>query len=287
LKTISKPIKSHQGSISHEEYARACLGLSPSIMGYSTQSDKLRQFGDILQQNTLHLLPDYNRYLLCWLLSQFDIDNGQLDLPDSVKSLYPAQLKRIEDQLEELEPDFFSFNNDPFVKDVAILTHRLIPVGAEYVSPNSGIPRSIVLKGGFCQFCNATRYLLKAGGTKPFLELHMHILDASEFHPDGWIRTYERLADLLERNLSYRGVQSTSWFLDPQLENISPHLAYLRTVPLSAGAQIFFMGLDKEGDSGALAKSKKRKALFEHGLYTPRLFTRIWPRRSVLERGWR
>lgn len=287
LKTFSESINLCQSDIAPEVYAEASLEVSPTMMGYSAQSAKLLQYQNILQQNTPHLVSDYNRYLLCWLLSHFDMDQGQLNLPASVKVLYAAQLIRIERQLDEFENDFFSFNNDPFVKDVAILTHRLIPVGAEYVSANSGLPRSVILKGGLHQFFNALFYMLKAGGTKPFLELHMHTLDISEFHPDGWLRTYERLADLLELNRNYRGIQSTSWFLDPQLESISPHLGYLRKVPLSAGAQLFFIGLDKKGSSGALAKSKSRKVLFEQGDYTPRLYLRIWPRSSVLKRGWK
>ncbi|MFT6665748.1 MAG: hypothetical protein ACJA05_002619 [Porticoccus sp.] len=55
--------------------------------------------------------------------------------------------------------------------------------------------------------------------------MHPHFTKA--FNPEGWMETYENLADLLAANPSLLGVQSTSWFLDPALMEVSPHLSYL------------------------------------------------------------
>jgi len=34
----------------------------------------------------------------------------------------------------------------------------------------------------------------------------------------------------------------SSWFYDPLLADISPHLNYLRDVPMAGGAELFFVG---------------------------------------------
>ncbi len=225
----------------------------------------------------------YNQYLVVSLLEDFDPAAGHCLLPDSVAALYPRELKRIMSQLDTCESRFFRFECDAFVKDLSILKHRLIPVGAEYADPYSGVPRSLLFKGGARQLYKGIRAcLVQAGGFWPFLELHAHILALEDFNPAGWRKTYVRLAELLELNPRFRGVTSSSWFLDPALEGISPHLSYLRREPEAQGATILFSSIDREGKSGALAKSSSRRRLFNEGRYIPTVYTRVWPRSELI-----
>ena len=201
--------------------------------------------------------------------------------------LYNEQLQRIEDQLSCKPDNYFSLKNDPFRKDLGILRHRLIPCGAEFVTPHSGLSRALLVKGGWWQAGKFIRVVIQCRGIKPFLELHMHPLFTSSFNPEGWINTYENLADFLVLNPSLLGVQSTSWFLDPALEQVSPHLAYLRQIPERCGATILYAGQDNDDNSGAFATSQTRRDLHAAGQYYPQLFTRIWPRHQILNRRWR
>ncbi|MHC4660008.1 MAG: hypothetical protein ACYS83_12675, partial [Planctomycetota bacterium] len=50
---------------------------------------------------------------------------------------------------------------------------------------------------------------------------------------------YMRIAELMKRDPSIRGVYRGSWFLAPDLEKVSPNLAFLRTVPQWNGARLF------------------------------------------------
>jgi hypothetical protein len=223
------------------------------------------------------------KYATRELLERFSIENARVNLPASVRELYVRELDRIRDQLARANLEFYDLDNDPFAKDLAILTHRFIPIGAEFVEPDAGVPRSAALRGGARQLlAGALFMLLRARGFKPFFALHAHPLALQDFNPEGWNRSYHRLAELLEKNPEVKGMISASWFLDPQLKTISPRLRYLREVPEHNGAAFFFLGHDREGDSGALAKSATRRGLFEQGRYVPAIFMRVWLRRDIL-----
>lgn len=227
-----------------------------------------------------------NKSLCGFLLAQFSLTAGQWTLPEQFSTLYREQLQRIEAQLATQPDSYFSLGNDPFRKDLAILRHRLVPCGAEFATPFSGISRRLLFGGGWRQALRFLRVMAACRGVAPFLELHMHPAWTHTFNPEGWLETYENLADLLAANPSLRGVQSTSWFLDPALEQVSPRLVYLRRVPERCGAVIFHAGEDSDS-SGALATSPTRRALHAAGRYQPRRYTRIWPRQRLLQRGWR
>lgn len=225
----------------------------------------------------------YLRYLTAILLDRFSFDESRVTLPDSVKGLYPRELVRIRAQLGCCDASFYDFDVDPFAKDFALLTHRFIPVGAEFVEPDSVVPRRPLFTTGMRSAVSAVWLMLvRAGGFRPFFCLHAHPLALHDFNPDGWRDTYHRLADLLAANPHVRGVTSASWFLDPNLRAISPHLAYLREVPEQAGAKFFFSAFDSYGESGALAKSATRRVLFEQARYLPTVYLRVWLRGDVL-----
>lgn len=227
-----------------------------------------------------------NRSLCRNLLKEFTLADACWVFPEKFHFLYEQQLQRIENLLTDKPDSYFSFDNDPFRKDLAILRHRLIPCGAEFATPFSGISRSLIFKGGLQQAAKFMQVITRCRGIKPFLELHMHPHYTAAFNFEGWIETYENMADLLEANPSFLGVQSTSWFLDPALAEISPNLSYLREVPERCGATILYAGEDDYDNSGAFATSQTRRDLYKSGHYKPRLFTRIWPRKLLIQRIW-
>ncbi|MFT5334802.1 MAG: hypothetical protein ACJAUG_002858 [Halioglobus sp.] len=269
-------------SISNELVNDSIIGC-----GYAALPAKLLAAEQSVARENELAAYELNKFLCRTLLEQFTLTTVLCNWPEQFRSLYKEQLQRIEGQLSHEPDSYFSFSNDPFRKDLAILRHRLIPCGAEFAMPFSGVSRSLLIKDGWRQAGKFLRVMATCRGIKPFLELHMHPKHVTAFNPDGWMETYDNLADLLAVNPSFLGVQSTSWFLDPALEQVSPHLAYLRQVPELCGAIFLYAGGDDSKHSGALATSQTRRTLHAAGKYCPRLFTRIWPRQSLLQRGWR
>jgi hypothetical protein len=89
----------------------------------------------------------------------------------------------------------------------------------------------------------------------------------------------------------------TSWFYDPQLAYVSPHLSYLRLRPMERGATIVRNGSSDYAISCATAKSRSgcedrvarlvastRRKLYEQGKYVPVAYSLLWPREALL--GW-
>ncbi len=126
------------------------------------------------------------------------------------------------------------------------------------------------------------KMLLECGGNRPFYEIYTHLSELEDFNPDGWDQCYLRIAGMLELNPEIRGMWGGSWFYDPAMAQVSPNLCYLREKPQQNGAKVFFSNISL--DSGALAKSKTRRDLYEQGKYMPKAYALIWQRDALI--GW-
>jgi hypothetical protein len=199
-----------------------------------------------------------------------------------VASLYPDDLKRITTDLSQAEDTCYDLQRDAFVKEVAILTFRLLPVGCWYVDPWAGVRRSLPLRGGPGQFLRSLAVLRQAGGVRPYLLAHLHEPRARERRPEIWRPAHLRQADLVALNPRLKGILNSSWLMDPQLETISPHLAWCPQWMIAGGAVRFFVALDRKGESGALQTSETRRRAFREGKYVPAAHTVIWSRRALL-----
>lgn len=263
------------------------VALGPDAEGgsekYTWVPENIEKINRDLRGSRPAQLHDFNRYVLLHYISCFSLEQSRYRLPHSIKALYVGQIERILRQIESFEDGFFDIANDGFLKDLAILTHRLIPVGAEFAEGGAGIPRRLIIAGGPKQMLAALWLLLfRCHGFAPFFALHAHTLSLEDFNVGGWSRTYHRLAELLDLNPQMKGWLSASWFLDPALETISPHLVHLREVPTENGAALLFVNKDREGRSGALSRSATRRRLFAQGTYIPAIYMRIWPRKALI-----
>lgn len=203
-------------------------------------------------------------------------------LPDSILPLYVRELRRILEAIRDEGRDI-DLAEDRWRKNLAILDGRLIPVGAEFADVGSGLPRNTLLRDSVATRLRVLRCVMtQTHGFKPMLELHAHPDSLDDFNPAGWLQSYKRLAEILAINPEYKGVIASSWFRDPILTRISPRLSYLREYPESYGALMVRLGEDRDGSSGALARSPTRRSLFEQGGYVPVIYLMIWPREKML-----
>ena len=111
--------------------------------------------------------------------------------------------------------------------------------------------------------------MLRLGGRGPLFRMHLDSRHVEELNLLGRNQCFARIAELLEAMPGVRGLVGTSWFYDPQLERISPHLHYLRKVPMDGGA---FLRIDGPGEihtQRATARSETRRRLYEEGKYSP------------------
>jgi hypothetical protein len=175
--------------------------------------------------------------------------------------------------------------DDIFLKDLGILRAALVPCASHVVFRRSGVPRRLLLSQRPLAMIRALAYFgLRCGGVAPFLENHVHPAMLAHFNPEGRERCYQLVAELLRRWPDSRGLMGLSWYYDPAVSAISPHLAYLRDVPERGGALFLPAGEGEDVVRVAIATSATRRRLYESGGYRPTRYLMAWSRRGLLAR---
>lgn len=206
------------------------------------------------------------------------IDSGRLEaLPPRIVHHHSKHLKRIAAAIAE-DADWFSLDNDLFLKDCGLVTLRLYAAAAQLLDPRCGIPRSLATKGGLGNLPGNLLKFMRLGGFKPFLQIHTHLSNLDDFNEEGWNECYRCCADLYRVMPELRGMFGSSWFYDPALAQISPRLDYLRDIPVKGGAELFFYEKGGSAIGNALATSSSRRQLYEEGKYMPTSYLLAWGR---------
>lgn len=202
-------------------------------------------------------------------------------LPARVRAHQLRQFARIAEHGEGFLP-YCLLDGDVFLKEFGLATLRLYAGASSVIDPRSGIGRSLLFKGGALGLPARAWLIARAGGFKPYFEIHVHKLYQDEFNEEGRNECYRCCADLYALHPEVLGMIAGSWFYDPAVEFISPHLGYLRKVPEAGGARVLFVSHDEQAVKNATATSEKRRALHAAGQYRPASWTLVWARRDQL-----
>lgn len=176
---------------------------------------------------------------------------------------------------------WMSHDDEVFWKDLAIARQQMFPAGAQIVEAYSGFGFMQGLSIDPCQTFNFLKLIAHCGGRKGYYQIHTHIPDLDQFNEQGWIDCFLGIAAMLKCHKHIKGVFGGSWFYDPRLVEISPHLEYLQTIPFYNGAFRFYIGVDRTRN--AFSASKKRLVLYNEGKYNPKSYLMVWPRDVLLK----
>jgi hypothetical protein len=217
--------------------------------------------------------------LLARLTLAFREDGLGFTLTPEVRERYENSLRRIlNTPAEDRRLD------DLFLKDLALATGSLFPAGDRVVEPCSVLQRSLLFRSGPSQALRFLSCLLRAGGSRPFFRLHIHLSEASHLDEASWRQTCKCLAEMLQVNPWVKGVIGAAWLYDPALPMVSPRLGFINDVLRSAGAQWFYSHAEG-GDSGAFATSRTRRDAARSAGYKPRCYVICWGRVAAI--AWR
>src|SRR6185295_14096363 len=202
-------------------------------------------------------------------------------LPYSIIALYHEFFRRLTKFLCERAVDYY--DDDYFAKDVRYALGLTVPAGAAHVDLHSRIGPKLIGRDLLHTWSPATafRYAASAGWGQWYNE-HLDLRWMKDFNPTGWTACYARIAELLELNPRIRGLAGVSWFYDPAVASISPHLAYLREMPVQQGAFLVRMGTLPHDIGNATVRSPLRRRLYEEGRYQPTCYVLAWPRRRMI-----
>lgn len=202
-------------------------------------------------------------------------------LPARERAHQLRQFARMAHHDEDFLP-YCSLDGDVFLKEFGLATLRLYAGASSVIDPRSGMGRSLLFKGGLLQVPERALLIARAGGFKPYFEIHVHKLYQDEFNEEGRNECYRCCADLYALHPDVLGMIAGSWFYDPVVAIVSPHLAYLRTVPEAGGARALFVSHDEQAIKNATATSEKRRALHAAGQYRPASWILVWPRAAQI-----
>ncbi len=148
----------------------------------------------------------------------------------------------------------------------------------------SGFPRSWLLRARprhLPILLYRTMFGLK--GFKPTFCTHISIVRSKvpALIEKASMISYWRLAQALALQPEIRGIATSSWLYAPEMQEISPHLAWIRRLIVENGGAVADIG-EAPPDSGFLEGSSVRRSLYESGRFKPREYAAVWPRGAVL-----
>jgi hypothetical protein len=203
-----------------------------------------------------------------------------LPVSETVKNLFADEFNFFASPPPVWEPHF-GIGDLRYREMARVATLRRFPAG-QFHWEVSSFPRSWLLKAR--RPVALLRHIQsRMGGFGPVLELHVNerrrnriVLLEREAN-----LSYARAARALREQPGMRGFMMASWFFCKTTAQVSPRLAWLRTIPEAAGAGAFDLGPAPES-SGFLVGSEERRKLYEEGSYRPRMTCVLWPREQVI-----
>lgn len=290
-KRIVDQINSHDDSILRKYPTSEYIKLSdryPAVHDYQYVSQEIKSFTEqIVKSSNEKILELYHQIVLLDLITRNIAILENKDLPESIKLLYRHNFQRIVTNIEtDTGPNgFYLHDHDKFLKDWGICTGWIIPAGAYKINIDS-ISKRFLFKKDLRQFVRGLAYvMIRLGGFKPFYIMHTDSHDPSsigDYTEEGFTRAFIRVAQLLKLNPGIKGIYCVGWLNDPKLSEISPRLAFARTIFTDNGGVIFYIGPSQSAVENATAKSATRKRLYQEGKYIPTEYIAIWSRNKLL-----
>jgi hypothetical protein len=257
--------------------------ITPLLVSSSPQNKVMRSYHPALIATVLEDISRNHRpetLLLCKkvLLVGIILNNWHNLHKLKIVGEYKSYFERIYQATEKNELLSLSAT-DIFWKELAIARLQFFPIKSCVVDFYSGFGFRQGLTWDIFQSFKFLSFILKYG-RKPYYRTHLHTPLLAFFSENYWIKSYLQIAEVLAINKSIKGLVRTSWYFDPIIKRISPHLSYLQELPLKNGAHLFCVGPDESGC--ALHKSTSRLALYNEGEYKPTNYLLVWPREAII-----
>ena len=257
----------------------ALIDRHDAIGPYKCRSPALMQYDQSIAMACPQELAGYHAAVVLELIERSLDAIGTRGFPNEIVEICLANFARIIANIAKGDIEYMRFPNDRFDKDLAAASLRLICAGARKFH-EVYLPIGLAKRHPFAW----SKCAIKVGLRGTLYKLHTDSNDPlamADFNAEGWTRFFQRTAKLL-RNNSVRGVIGASWFYDPVLKEVSPRLAYLRSLIVDNGGISMKLGTSKNDVENATRTSATRRRLHEEGAYVPTAYALIWLRDDLL-----
>lgn len=208
----------------------------------------------------------------------------QSALPETIVAQYATTIGYMTRWMIDVpDPQYGALRASFFDRDLRMAAGFSLPVGSQIIDLHVWAPPSLYRNQGLKENLRCLAFVaFRLGGLGPLVRIHLDARNVENFNESGRNACYRRIARLMKVQPEIRGMIGTSWFYDPQLQQVSPKLAYLARVPLENGALLRMGGAAEINTQRALERSPTRRRLYEEGRYKPISATVIWPRAGLM-----
>jgi hypothetical protein len=252
----------------------------------------------------------YHKLLLLTLIIHSLESKSFCDFPKPIQNLYVDWFEMILKDFSSQLDTYYHHDNIPYKIDLAVCSLRAVPIGGAWYAEHrrcrlktlktpfpddnempdniASIKKLVVnrIKRLLIQLNLYETFISRWDNGKPLGSYYfIHTVDRflPRFTSENMERAYVNIAALLGQSPDIKGIYRKSWFLDPDLKNISPAISFLWEVPQKNGADFFRIGTcGKLFTQKAISMSPVRKKLYEKGEYLPTTYAYIWSREKVL-----
>ena len=241
-------------------------------------------FSEIQKRYGFHAMALYHKLALACFMKDSLKRLMSRSLPKGIISNIHSWYERVIHDFDRQPASYYDTSKLDFKIDFGVCCLKSLPIGGAWFVKIRMISPRIFFSFDTRSIKQILRCILfKTSGLFPYCIIHTVPRYMLRFTCEQMNIAYKEIGKLMKYNTRIKGIFRRSWFLDPNLENVSPEMTYLRKIPQHNGGILFKSGTTNQDIKDALAFSSYRRNLYKEGKYLPIVYGYIWPKKEFLE----
>ena len=241
-------------------------------------------FSSILKSHGFHAMALYQKLALACFMKDSLERLMSRSFPKGIISNIHSWYERVIHDFDRRPDSYYDTSRLDFKIDFGVCCLKSLPIGGAWFVKIRMISPRIFFSFDIRSIKQMLRCILfKTSGLFPYVVIHTVPRYMLRFNCQRMNLGYKEIGELMKCNGRIKGIFRRSWFLDPNLKDVSPALTYLREIPERNGAILFEGGTTRHEITESLEFSPRRCKLYEEGKYIPVAYAYIWPKKEFLE----
>ena len=204
--------------------------------------------------------------------------------PEGVIRQIDSWYQRVVQDFDRQPDSYYDISKLDFKIDFGVCCLKNVPIGGAWFVQLHMVNPRVFLTFDIRRIKQILGCIVfRTRGLSPYCIIHTVPRYMLRFNCRQMNMAYKEIGELMNCYPGIKGIFRKSWFLDPNLEDVSPEITYLREIPQHNGAVLFEAGTTRQDVRDALAFSPYRRKLYEEGKFLPTVYGYIWPRKEFLE----
>ncbi len=231
----------------------------------------------------VHAVALYQKLALAYLMQNSLEQIRPKTLPEKINIELFNWYQRVVNDFTRQSDDYYDSTKNDFIADILVCSLKSLPIGGAWRIEIRRIGFRLFITFNILHLYRILSFLFfRTGGIRNFCIIHTVPRNILRFNCQQMNYAYKQIGELMMHNSKIKGIYRNSWFLNPNLKEISPDLSYLREIPQRNGAKFFKTGTYEQNIRNSLHLSQHRRKLYEEGKYLPTQYAYIWRRKDFL-----